>query len=148
MDFYKIRTSEHRIGVVGLHTSGKTVFLTSLINHLKDHDPARFRLGNGDVTIRRFRELALDRGWDPFNYKGNRDAVVHDGTWPRKTTDRAQYTCAFERSDWRLADAKLKFYDLPGERIADAIMALRIYKDWSDHVLGLIANDKTYRDCA
>jgi predicted YcjX-like family ATPase len=148
MDFYKIRTSEHRIGVVGLYASGKTVFLTSLINHLKDHDPTRFRLGNGGVVLRRFRELPLDRGWEPFNYKGNRDAVVHAGQWPGKTRDRAQYACAFERSDWWLTQAKLKFYDLPGERIADAYLAVKAYADWCDHILGLLADDKTYRDCA
>jgi GTPase SAR1 family protein len=32
MDFYKLRTSETRIAVVGLAAAGKTVFLTSLIN--------------------------------------------------------------------------------------------------------------------
>ena len=31
-----------RIGIVGLYRSGKTVFMTSLINHLSRHDPLRF----------------------------------------------------------------------------------------------------------
>ena len=37
----RLWTEEVRVGVVGLHAAGKTVFLTSLINHLRDHDPDR-----------------------------------------------------------------------------------------------------------
>jgi predicted YcjX-like family ATPase len=149
MDFYKLRTSEYRIAVVGLLASGKTVFLTSLINHLKDHDPARFSLANGKgtPTIRRFREIESDPGWDRFPYQRCRDAII-SGLWPAKTKDRFQFACAFERTDWRVSKIKLKLYDLPGERIADAIIAVKDYGGWSDHVIGLLNDDRHYRDCS
>lgn len=143
---YKVWTTERRVGVVGLYKSGKTVLLTSLINHLQDHDPGRFRLGDGSATLRRFRELPPDPGWARFDYKGHRERLVHARRWPAKTTDRAQYVCAFERSDWRLRDAKLKLFDLPGERVADAIMVGKDYAGWSDHVLDLFETDTEYRD--
>lgn len=34
-----------RVGVIGMYQSGKTVLLTSLINHLLNHDPDRLPLG-------------------------------------------------------------------------------------------------------
>jgi len=50
----KIRVSEYRIGIVGGYYTGKTVLLTSLLNHLKHHDPGRFRLGGGLAKLRKF----------------------------------------------------------------------------------------------
>lgn len=139
------RTSEYRVGVVGLFRSGKTVFLTSLINHLKEHDPEQFRLGDGPVRITRFRERPTDRGWGAFPYQSHRTAFVDDRDWPRKTCDRSQFICTFERSDWRVSDVKLKLYDLPGERIADAVIAGMSYPEWSDHLLKVLGDDPQYR---
>lgn len=147
MSLLRVKTTECRVGVVGLYNSGKTVLLTSLINHLQDYDPDRFALGGRDTRIRKFTVHAPDGGWDAFNYAGSRDALVHGGRWPGKTRDRSQFTCQFERSDWRFSDCLLKLYDLPGERIADAAMLGRDFAAWSEHVLALIANDAAYRNC-
>ena len=75
---------------------------------------------------------APDRDWAAFNYTGYRDALVNAGRWPAKTTDRSQFVCQFERSDWRWSDCLLKLYDLPGERIADAGMVGRDFTGWSE----------------
>ena len=147
MGILRVKTTECRVGVVGLYNSGKTVLLTSLINHLQDHDPDRFALGQPDTRIRKFAALPPDEGWDPFNYAGCRDALVHGGRWPGKTRDRSQFVCKFERSDWTFSDCLLKLYDLPGERIADAAMLGRELTGWSEHILALIANDTGYRSC-
>lgn len=147
MSLLRLKTTECRVGVVGLYNSGKTVLLTSLINHLQDHDPDRFALGAKETRIRKFTTHPPDAGWDAFNYAGCRDALVHGGRWPGKTRDRSQFTCRFERSDWTFSDCLLKLYDLPGERIADAAMLGRDFSAWSDHMLGLIANDAAYRTC-
>jgi len=146
---FKIRTAECRVGVVGLYASGKTVFLTSLINHLRDYGEGGFELGSdpkSPARLRKWRELKPDPGWDRFDYEAYRDAFVNK-RWPRKTKDRSQFVCSFERSDWPLTVAKLKLFDLPGERVADAVMAALKYDAWSDHILHLVAKDQAYREC-
>jgi uncharacterized protein len=142
-----MKTTECRVGVVGLYNSGKTVLLTSLINHLQDHDPDRFPLGNKQTHTRKFTVLPPDTDWAAFNYTGHRDALVNHGKWPAKTTDRSQFVCQFERSDWRFSDCQLKLYDLPGERIADAGMLGRDFTGWSEKMLSLFINDTGYRAC-
>jgi predicted YcjX-like family ATPase len=149
MGWLRVKTTECRIGVVGLYNAGKTVFLTSLLNHLESHDPDRFRLGDPGTTVRKFEFRPPDEGWSNFTYAPFRDALVHGGRWPDKTTDRSMAACQFERSDWTFSDALVKLYDLPGERLADAAMAGRSFAEWSDHLLELIRNDTPYRtNCA
>lgn len=148
MSIFRVKTTEARVGVVGLYSSGKTVLLTSLVNHLQDHDPDRFPLGKPGTQLRRFSVLEPDRGWAAFNYPGHRDALVNYGRWPSKTTDRSQFVCQFQRSDWTFSDCLLKLYDLPGERIADAGMLGRDFTAWSERMLNLFVNDTTYRTCS
>src|SRR3954470_2900297 len=91
MSIFRLKTTESKVGVVGLYNAGKTVLLTSLINHLQDHDPDRFPLGSKETRIRKFTVHAPDRDWSAFNYTGHRDALVNAGKWPSKTTDRSQF---------------------------------------------------------
>lgn len=149
MGLLRVKTTECRVGVVGTSFSGKTVLLTSLINHLKDYDPARFPLGDEKkpANIRKFCTLPPDAGWEAFPYEAARDALVNRGQWPKKTRDRAAYSCQFERSDWTFSDTLLKLYDLPGERIADAAMLGLDFAAWSDHILKLFHSDHSYRRC-
>ena len=93
MSIFRVKTTEARVGVVGLYSAGKTVLLTSLINHLQDHDPDRFPLGTPETRLRKFVTHKPDDGWDAFNYAGSRDALVHGGRWPAKTRDRSS-SCA------------------------------------------------------
>lgn len=148
MGIFRVKTTEARVGVVGLYSAGKTVLLTSLINHLQDHDPDRFPLGKPGTSLRRFTVKEPDRGWSAFNYPGYRDSLVNYGRWPEKTKDRSQFVCQFERSDWTFSDCLLKLYDLPGERIADAGMLGRDFTGWSERMLNLFVNDTTYRTCS
>src|SRR3954465_6884118 len=148
MSLLRVKTTEARVGVVGLYNSGKTVLLTSLINHLQDHDPHRFPFGKPDTTIRKFTVKGPDDGWPAFNYHGFRDSLVNYGRWPEKTKDRSQFVCQFERSDWTFSDCLLKLYDLPGERIADAGMLGRDFTGWSERVLSQLVNDTAYRTCS
>ncbi len=138
-------TTECRVGVVGLANAGKTSLLTSLIHHLKEHDPDRFRFAGGEATIRKFTQRLPDEGWPQFDFSGCQNAVVRDGKWPARTFDRSMYSCSFQRTDWRFSDAVLKLYDLPGERIADAAMLLGGFAEWSDRMLAHFRTDTPYR---
>ena len=91
MASFRWKTIERRIGVIGPRWSGKTVFLTSLINHLKFHDAPRFCLGRRDRAgeATHFRELpetpevAHGGGNLPwFDYDGYRNQFVQRGRWP------------------------------------------------------------------
>ena len=146
MPLLRLKTTECRVGIVGQYNAGKTVLLTSLINHLQDHDPERFALGSPNTRIRKFEKLPCDAGWAEFPFAKHRDSLVHAGSWPEKTSDRYQYTCQFERSDWSFSDVVLKLFDLPGERVADAAMLGRNYADWSDHTLHHLQSDTPYRE--
>jgi uncharacterized protein len=148
MSRFLLKTSEHRIGVVGLSNAGKTAFLTSLIHHLVDHDDSTFPLGKNSVTLTNFRELPSSGEWPPFPFAAYRKALSQHQKWPEKSRDRAVYSCQFERSDWSFSDCRLQLHDLPGERLADAAMLGRDYAGWSDHLLALLRNDATYKSIA
>ena len=149
MPLPKVRTAERRIGIVGLYASGKTVFLTSLIDHLRHHYPGEgFRLGrDGRVRIRKFTPLSPEDGWQRFPYESARKRLVHGEKWPEKSTERMQFACSFERSDW-YSRVNLKIYDLPGERIADVPMAGRDFADWSRMTLTRFRSDRDYEEQA
>jgi uncharacterized protein len=145
---WKPKTTECCIGIVGPSWSGKTVFLTSLINHLQHQEPSLFPFGKKGTRIRQFTELPTEYGWPPFPYSEFRNRIVNR-VWPAKTTDRAQYACRFERTDWNFTDVIMRFYDLPGERINDIAMVQRYgdsYESWSDHVIQRLRNDIDYLD--
>jgi predicted YcjX-like family ATPase len=139
-----LKTTEARVGVVGTANSGKTVLLTALIDHLKHHNPERFRLGRAGTRVSLFKELPPDAGWSKFNFEAHRNGLVQSRHWPRKTADRSQFVCQFDRDDWRFNDCLLKLYDLPGERIADAAMLGRTFAEWSAHHLHRIESDAQY----
>lgn len=143
---WKPKTSETCIGIVGPSWSGKTVFLTSLVNHLQHHEPSLFPFGKKGTALRRFTELDPAPGWPRFPYAEFRNRIVNR-VWPSKSTDRSLFSCRFERSDWNFTDAVMHFYDLPGERINDVAMLNRDasdYASWSDGVLKRLRDDIDY----
>ncbi len=150
MPLLPFKTAERRIGILGAGWSGKTIFLTSLINHLCSHDPRHFHIGTDrdSAHVRKFRKLEPDYGWAEFEYEKFRERLVHR-RWPKKTRDCSEYVCRFERTDWNFYDVILKFYDLPGERINDFAMLRRgsaTFEDWSDSFLKRLDRDVSYAD--
>ena len=124
------------------------MFLTSLLWHLEEFDESRFQLRDG-ITLRRFRPLPLVKGQKPFQFKKYRSQIAHDFKWPSKTTDASHFRCEFERNDWWSiwGTQKLDFMDLPGERVADAAIAVHPdYGSWSDHFLDHLQHDTVGRD--
>jgi predicted YcjX-like family ATPase len=41
----------HHIGVIGLTQSGKTTFITSLLDHWTNHNPNKFSLGKRPIAV-------------------------------------------------------------------------------------------------
>ncbi len=145
----KLRTRRRRVGITGIGNSGKSVFLTSLLSHLENHDPVAVPLGlNGSATVRGFRLLPLAPDQACFEYANYRRTLVDHGQWPAKTRDAAHLACAFRRSDWRITDVELHFFDFPGERIADAPIIDHDYGGWSDAVLGPILYERATAELA
>jgi predicted YcjX-like family ATPase len=156
-----------KIGIVGIYNSGKTVFLTSLINHLLHHDAFDFRIypseldrklsrlpvlgglfNPGVVRVQKPRVGRLREGENGFEYERYRDELMRNGVWPEKTCADSHYRIQCQLSSQFVREMDLHFYDFPGERIADAAMGVLDYGEWSDHVLGRIMSDGDYRDLA
>jgi predicted YcjX-like family ATPase len=129
-------TTRRRIAITGLASTGKTVFMTTLINHLKHHDPTTFRLfqDKAHVTVKHFAEDDSDSQVGHFDHSVYADAIRH-GTWPSKTLDVSAFSCRFntDRDYW--GDYHIEFLDWPGERLADAAMYKQDYTEWSDNLL-------------
>ena len=131
--------SVRRVGVVGLFQSGKTTFLTSLIAHLRAHDPAALHLGDG-VDVHPPVELEPEEGFARFAFDAHRARLAREQRWPDKTAAVSQY-----RADvgitvkGRRRDVRLSLLDCPGERLADLPMAGRTYAQWSDWMLDQLA---------
>jgi uncharacterized protein len=141
----KIHSVERRIGVVGLYRAGKTVFLTSLINHLQNHDPRVLPLGDGRTRFVFRRQLPPLNGFEEFPYLEHRDKLVYARQWPVKTRATCQYRCEYFRSDWHLSRGEITLLDFPGERLADLPMAGCTYAQWSDLILALFRGHNEYR---
>ena len=137
---------DKRVGVVGLYNSGKTVFLTSLINHLSEHDPSLCSLKGGKGRVEGFREQPIAGGFSHFDYEKYRQFLVEQHRWPNKTTAVSEFKCSFKLTQKGTSvGVDLAFLDVPGERLADLGMARQSYDKWSDSVLHLLEIRPEYR---
>ncbi|MBX3422258.1 MAG: YcjX family protein [Pirellulaceae bacterium] len=142
----KIFSSKHNIAVVGLYRSGKTVFITSLINHLMHHRRDELKIGDGSIKITFDEELPTQNGFARFPYQVFR--YGNNGRWPTKTKATFQYRCTFFRSDWGWIKGELSLVDIPGERLSDIAIAKLSFDQWSDRLLQKVFQDSHYRDAA
>jgi predicted YcjX-like family ATPase len=128
-------TRRRRIAITGLAGTGKTVFLTTLINHLKHHDPSGFHLFDDktDVEVKQFAEVEMNEGLREFGHSVYAKAM-QTGRWPHKTVDVSAYACRFN-TDRHWVEHRVEFLDWPGERVADVVMCKRSYADWSDRLV-------------
>lgn len=134
-----------RVGVVGLFASGKTSFLTSLINHLEEHDSTLCPLKSGR-RVEGFQREEVHRAFKLFEYERHRQFLVERHEWPKKTTDVSEFRCRFKLAEKRRRiRVNLAILDVPGERLADFDMATRSYDEWSDNVLRFLDIRPEYR---
>ncbi len=146
-----------KIGITGLASGGKTVFLSSLIWQLMEFESSDLALDRG-LKLEDFREKKPSGGKEGrFPFEEIRESFSRDGDWPKKTRACCRYACEFRRLDWanvmkraisgKFSDRQsLEFFDFPGERVADAaIAAFSSFSEWSDHLLGYFKSHSDYR---
>ena len=130
------------VGVIGMYGSGKTVLLTSLINHLVSHHPDRLPIGHGKVELGCLkRDLPVDAGFTKFDY-GYYRSCLGTQVWPDKTLASAQYHCRLlvKRTEKQCDQIELTLTDMAGERFAHLSMAGQTYEQWSDSILEPFSN--------
>jgi len=129
-----------RIGITGLSRAGKTVFLTSVINHLEDGFARNLeRFGTEGVTL--VAKPSPPRiGRPVFPYRENLDAYRQSdmAKWPPPTTEISEYCIEITyRKTGRRRKKRLllELMDYPGESLFDLHMAGVSYSAWSDAVV-------------
>lgn len=146
-------TFKRTIGVVGIGGAGKTVFLTSLLSHLKYHDEKKLKLKTSSkkqAEIIKFKEIEAGMDLAFFELEKCRNTLLASKSWPDKTTDSSYFRCTFERTDWSWSNLDLTFLDVPGERFNDAVMFTGdgSFENWSDSVLKRISDDPNCENLA
>lgn len=143
---------EIRVAVCGMQYSGKTVFITSLADHLLKHDPygntsdaRRFDLGNFVIRDADIKDIHAPKARiGNFEFQTFRDSFGKN-EWPVKTANTTELVLDFTLepcTEWDLGrwfsrkDVRLRILDVPGERMADFLMAGLDFGKWSDAILG------------
>lgn len=141
-----------RIVVLGSANCGKTVFLTSLASHLRHHDPEEFSLNGWEVSWE--KELLSNKESElaQFPYaeyrKGFEKAIPE---FPEKTTAEMSVLRLPLVLKKGVEDRAilLELMDLPGERVADLVMARKSYREWCEWMQDAFVKDRaseSYRD--
>lgn len=144
----QISSSTLRLGVTGLSRSGKTVFITSLVNALTDQNcsPSLVRLQRLP-GFQAYLEPQPDDTVPRFEYETHRAAILgHDRVWPESTKQISQLRITLE---WD-SDAGARSYlglkqrlhldivDYPGEWLLDLSLLDQSYSDWSRRTLDVL----------
>ncbi len=145
---FKIPTPEKtiRIAVTGLSRSGKTVFLTSIINQLIANDKLPYL---NDKLQRPFKATLLPPGsvYVRFDYYSKiRSFRLKKPHWPKATKSVTQTTLQLEfKSEFAALEnqvVNLEFVDYPGEWLLDLSMLDMSFEDWSAHIVSLAREDQ------
>ena len=131
-----------RLGVTGLSRSGKTVFLTALVNNLiaGARLPVLAASAEGRITRARL-EPQPDDAVPRFAYEEHLKALSGpDRRWPQSTSRIAQLrlTIEFESAaGWgaRRSSLTLDLVDYPGEWLLDLPLLDKSYAEWSRETL-------------
>lgn len=144
-----------RLAVTGLSRSGKTAFITSLVNQLLNtHGGARLPLFS---VVREDRLLGVkrvpqrDMGIQRFTYdEGLAQLYGSPPAWPTPTrgVSEMQLALRFRSQDSLLRHFKqtatlyLEIVDYPGEWLLDLPMLAQDYLSWSRQMNGLLQGDR------
>ena len=134
-----------RVAITGTFGAGKSVFLLSLLHHLHQLDPTRFRLGEkrGEpVQLKGVRSLDVP-SYQRFPYPEAAKRLIQPGggVWPGRVHSVQRYGVKFRRTG-RLSADQLHFMSFPLERLMDLNIArTEVYVDWADRTLLKIDED-------
>ena len=120
-----------RVAVIGMARSGKTTFVTAMIDHWLNHDPNRMPLkGKKEILCHWKNEHSLGKK----TFASNRQRFS-EKLWPIKTLKPMSYLLAWKyASEYFYRD--IEIVDIPGERLADADMLVcKSLADWSSHMV-------------
>jgi predicted YcjX-like family ATPase len=147
-----VRNSKLRLAVTGLSRSGKTAFITSLVQNLLSAvgRPGRlpFLRAAAERRIKGARLLAPEGDVPPFPLKETVAALAADPPhWPASTTDLRRVRLLLQFSSAGLlrrakllggtAELTVEILDYPGEWLLDLPMLQQSYGDWSRATLAL-----------
>jgi uncharacterized protein len=131
-----------RLGVTGLSRSGKTVFLTALVNNMIAGARLPVLAASAEGRITRVRlEPQPDDAVPRFAYEEHLMSLSGpDRRWPESTRRIAQLrlTIEFERAaGWgaRSSSLTLDLVDYPGEWLLDLPLLDKTYAEWSRETL-------------
>ena len=83
----------HKIGFWGTANSGKTIFITSLLWHLPEHNPEKFKFGK-NITIKDFK--IIEHKDHDFKFEKHKNAFIRQHSWLDKTADYSITSCKSE----------------------------------------------------
>lgn len=143
------------IAVTGLTQSGKTCLITSLINHLQ-RPPRPEWLSNGVETTSFEWTESDDGNAGRRRYVLNRQKLQR-GEFPEKSLATETFECLLKvkfgsTAKWwppgRKQTVSIQLTDLPGERMADLLVAKhRSFADWCKELCTQLELDETLRRC-
>ncbi len=144
---FKIPTPDKtiKVAITGMSRSGKTVFLTSIINQLIANDKLPYlndKLGRTFVA----RLLPPDSVYMRFDYYNKLKALRNaKPRWPKSTKAVSKTTVQFEfKSEYGFLENQiinLELIDYPGEWLLDLAMLDMSYEQWSEFMIGLASED-------
>ncbi len=145
----RLLTERICIGITGLSKSGKSTFLTSLINQLKQHRHARLSAFSPWLKeqIISVNELPLeDRYLPQFSYQSNLQRLISaPPEWPASTTDISGVLLEIKLRSKRLLRSTRVVYvelrDYPGEWLLDLPLLHLTFAEWCDQQSKLLSAD-------
>ena len=139
-----------RLGVTGLSRSGKTVFITALVNNLLHGGrlPAFSALANGRIR-RAYLQPQPDDNIPRFAYEKHLEALTGpDRQWPHSTRRISQLrlTIEYEPQGWlggrlRHSSLNIDIVDYPGEWLLDLPLLRLSFEEWSQQVMAQSSSD-------
>lgn len=131
-----------RVAITGLSGAGKTVFLTSLLNHLLEGRGLPY-LDQAGVSYIAEEETPHSGSLPRFPYEQHLEHLRSEAPaarWPESTTEatsiQLKLTLQSTSRRGRVKVIRLELIDYPGERLVDLPLLTHTYESWSDGVVG------------